>query len=276
MRAFRKYLAAAVGMVLSCQAGVHAATISVPSTTDDYEPQKRSNTGEFFASENSANQRAGFQSNFNGTGTFAPGGISSAYFFPLPALPVGEAFSGATFSIGLLADTAATAVTPTFNADLYILGFLNTAPVKDAAEGQNFWYIQNAEQTSLASPINGSVDRVQDDFLVPTDFIANGGTPSAPHTADMSAYIADLYANQGTNGFVPGTSLLVVRINPDPLSAPASGTQRYSFPSLNATPPTGTAETQAQITISTVPEPTSLGALAVASVGLLARRRRGA
>jgi hypothetical protein len=272
MRALLNRLAVAVGMSLTT-AGLHAAVITSPSTADDYEPQKRSNTGEYFASENSGNHRAGFQTNFNGTGTFAPGGISATYYIPLPVLPAGETFDSATFGIGVVADTSTGAVTPTFNADLYVLGFLNTAPAKTAAEAQNFWYIGNAAQTALASPINGTVSRVKDDFLVPADFIANGGTASAPHTADMTAYIADLYANQGTNGFVPGTSLLVVRINPDPVSPPASGTQRYSLPSLNPDPPTGTEETRAQVTITTVPEPTSVALLGLASLGLLARRR---
>ena len=272
MRAVPKLLAVVVTFLVSQTS--QAAVITSASTADDYEPQKRSNTGEFFASENSGNHRAGFQTNFNGTGTFAPGGISSTYYIPMPVLPVGEAFDSATFSIGVVPDTATTAVTPTFNADLYVLGFLNGPPAKTATEAENFWYIQNAEQTSLATPINGSVDRVMDDFLVPGDFVANGGTASAPHTADVTAYIADLYANQGTNGFVPGTSILVVRINPDPLTAPTSGTQRYSLPSLNPDPPTGTEATRAQVTITTIPEPASFGLVAAASLGLLARRRR--
>src|SRR4051812_20167236 len=112
----------ALAAVTSLTAG--AAVIPIQDSLDDFEPQKRSDaTGGYVASENFATgSRVGFQANFNGTGVNAPGGITSAYFFQLPALGPGETISGATFSVGRLADSAASATTPTFNADLYALG----------------------------------------------------------------------------------------------------------------------------------------------------------
>src|SRR3954453_341370 len=97
----------------------HSALITVADSVDDFESQKRSDaTGGYTASENNLQARAGHQSNFNGTGSNAPGGIMPIFFFQLPALGPGEAITGASFSVGVGADSAASAVTPTFNIDL--------------------------------------------------------------------------------------------------------------------------------------------------------------
>src|SRR5215204_7571558 len=90
-------MACACAVGLSISAVASAATITVPDSTDDFEAQKRSDTGVFIASENFlTGQRAGFQSNFNGTGTSAPGGIMPVFFFQLPALAPGETISSAS------------------------------------------------------------------------------------------------------------------------------------------------------------------------------------
>jgi hypothetical protein len=218
--------------------------------------------------------RSGFQTNFEGTGSFAPGGITSTYYIPLPALGAGESISSATFSIGEMPDSSTGAVTPVFNTDLYILGFIASGtPAKDATEAQNFFYLGDTAQTALATPIGGTVTRAVDNFFVPGDFIPSTGSPGTPKTANFTAYINNLYANQGSNGLVPGTSVLVVRLNPDTASPPATGTNRYEFPSLNGAT-TGDNTNRAQINFVTVPEPTSLALLALGGAAATIRRRR--
>lgn len=257
--------------------GAQAATLVVPGSSDDYEAQKRSNNGVFAASENfTTASRVGHGTNFNGSGDFAPGGFTSLFFFQLPVLPSGQTVTSATFSVGRLPDSATSAVTPTFNADLYALGVIDTNP-KTVEDAEKFWYIGNTPQAALpvvagSTSVSGTVSRIADDFLVPADFIANGGSASAtPDTADISSYIQDLYANPLANGFTPGTSFLVTRVNPDADSPPTSGTQRYFLAFSGA----GTPENQPQITLETIPEPSSLAVALVAAVALLGYRRRG-
>jgi hypothetical protein len=256
---------------------VQAASIVVQDDVNDYEAQRRSNTGEYIASENNGFGRVGHQSNFNGSGTFPPGGIQTIFLFQLPVLNPGDTLNSASFSVGLVPDSATSAVTPTFNGDAYVLGVTDTV-AKDAAEAQNFFYLGNTAQTSLPTPIGGSVSRFADDFLVPGDFIANGGTESAsPKTADLTSYIQNLYADPSGNGFTPGTSFLVVRINGDANPPPTSGTQRYAL-AWAGTGPSGNGGAGAEairpmITIDVVPEPGSLGVFAIAGTALGLRRR---
>jgi hypothetical protein len=258
------------------------ATITVQDSLDDYEAQRRSDTGVYIASENNATARVGHQSNFNGAGANPPGGIEPVYFFQLPALPAGETLTGATFSVGRLADSAASAVTPTFNGDLYALGVID-AIGKGAADAQKFFYLGNSAQGSLPAggpTVGGSVSRLADNFLVPADFIANGGSASAsPNTANVTSYIQNLYANPGANGFTPGTSYLVIRINPDADSVPVTGTQRYTlaWQGTAGNGGAGTPENRPLITLTTaaVPEPMGAALFAISAIGLLRRRRHG-
>jgi hypothetical protein len=258
-----------------------AQAVVIQGSIDDFEPQHRSDSGLYIASENFATgSRIGFQTNFNGSGANAPGGITSAYFFQLPALNAGESISGATFSVGRQPDTAATAVTPTFNADLYALGVIDTI-AKTAEAAQKFFYLGDTEQTSLPAvgpPVGGPVARVANNFLLPEHFIAPGGTASAtPNTADITSYIQNLYANPAANGFTPGTSYLILRLSPDadPAALPG-GTQRYTT-SFQGTPTNGGAgspENRPMLTLVVVPEPASAGLLLAGALGLLRHRRR--
>lgn len=117
-----------------------------------------------------------------------------------------------------------------------------------------------------------------DNFLTPGDFIATGGAASAtPNSGDITSYIRDLYANPAANGFTPGTSYLVLRLNPDADTIPTSGTQRYTtaFQGTASNGGAGTPENRPMITIETtpVPEPSAAGLLLVCALGLLCRRR---
>jgi hypothetical protein len=125
---------------------------------------------------------------------------------------------------------------------------------------------------------------VADNFLGPEDFIPTGGTAAPAQSADLTGYITNLYANAGTNGFTPGTSYLVLRLNPDtdpdPLAqqVPTSGTQRYltAFHGTAANGGAGAPENRPMITVNVVPEPAGAGLLLAGAMGMLSARRRRA
>jgi hypothetical protein len=271
------FVCAAVSMM---SVATRAAVVTVPDSIDDFEAQKNSTTNAYIASENFATgSRVGFQANFNGSGTGAPGGITSLYFFQLPALGPGESISGATFSIGRLADSssAVTTVAPGFGADLYALGVVD-AITKDAAAAQKFFYLGDTAQAALPAggpTVGGSVSRLADNFFTSEDWIANGGAASSADSADLTSYVQNLYSNPAANGFTPGTSYLVVRLNPDTDTPPATGTQRYTttFQGTAANGGAGAPENRPLVTLNVVPEPTTAGILLLGAVGLLRRRR---
>ncbi len=272
----------AIAVLLLRVSSLPAAMYVLQDSIDDYEAQRRSNnTPLWAASENNGVARVGHQTNFNGTGTTAPGGIMPLFFFQLPVLGTGESITGASFGVGLLPDSASTAVTPTFNGDLYALGVVDVIG-KTVENAEKFWYIGNTAQAALpavagSSSVGGSVSRVADDFLLPTDFIANGGTADvAPIIADVTTYLQNLYADPVGNNFTPGTSYLVMRVNPDADPPPTSGTQRYSlaWQGTVGNGGAGAPETRPLITIETIPEPSSAALAALSVLGWLATGRR--
>jgi hypothetical protein len=284
MRANLQFCAAIAAATLALSSVTRAVTLTVPDSVDDYEAQRRSAAGgtpsvpagTYIAGEAfGTGARVGFQTGFYQSGT-TPGGITSVFFFQLPALSPGQSIDAATFGVSVLADSATSATTPTFNGDLYALGVINSI-TKTAAEAENFFYVGDTAQSALANPLGGPVQRLGDNFLVPSEFVANGGTPNA-QSQDITAYIQNLYANPAANGFTPGTSYLALRINPD--AGISTGTQRYTL-AFQGTGPApagnggaGTDAQRPQITLSIVPEPSSLGLLAVAGLAALRRRRR--
>jgi len=203
--------------------------------------------------------RVGFQSNFQ---------ITSVFFFQLPVLG-GQAINNATFSLGLLPDSATTAVAPAHNGDLMALGFTNIdPPANTAAESQNYFYLGQG----AADPASGHT-LIQDNFLVPSDFIANGGTATTKSTdlagsATLGTYINGLYS---APGFTPGSSYLILRVNPDITGD--TGTKRYSLASAE------NANTSLRPTLNLdltpVPEPSTLAflGLGLGFAGFAFRRR---
>jgi hypothetical protein len=134
-----------------------------------------------------------------------------------------------------LPDAAATAVLPNHNADLVAVGFTNIdPPANGAAEGGAYYYVgEGAADTAPGRSL------IQNNFLVPTDFLpvihpfSIAKSTSADGDAALVGYMDHLYANQATSGFLPGTSYLILRVNPDLTSD--VGTRRYSLASAEAT-----------------------------------------
>jgi hypothetical protein len=240
-------------LALFASAAVPARAVSIISSGSDFEPRFNYTTNSFDPgpSTTASNLRTGFQANFN---------LTSAYFFKLPALSPGQAITGADFAITELADTSTSAVTPGFNGDLYALGTTTVdPPANGVTESTNYYFIGSG-------PAPTGTVVIQDNFLVPADFIPVGGSNAVKSTnavgdAALLAYIKTLYLNQGTNGFVPGTSSLILRMNPD--AGVAAGVQRYSAASANNITPGVMLPT---LTLNIVPEPSSV---AILSMGLL-------
>jgi hypothetical protein len=201
--------------------------------------------------------RIGFQSNFQ---------ITSAFFFQMPALAPGETFGGASFAVGELPDSATTAVTPNHNADLVGLGFTNVdPPANSAAEGQSYFYLGEG-----ALDFGAGRQLIQNNFLVPSSFIPNGGTASiktsdAGGEASLLGYVNNLYANPS---FVPGSSYMILRLNPDTMGD--TGTKRYTVGSGENLDPT----LRPTLTLTVVPEPSAIALSLLGGLGFFLLRFR--
>src|SRR5687767_4497491 len=118
------FLAAAVAAVSVPVAQSSAVSILVDPL--NFEPQRRSDTGVYLESRaqvTASGMRNGFQSGFanrvSAPGNFPNAGIESVYYFKLPTLAAGETVESAGMWFSNLRDSAASAVTPTFNVDFY-------------------------------------------------------------------------------------------------------------------------------------------------------------
>jgi hypothetical protein len=275
----------AVAAALGCSAAV-AAPLTITSSLADYEPRLTRPTtsapGTDLAIDpavdtpsDALNLRVGGQNRFR---------IGSAYFFALPTLGPGESISNAHLSFTQIAETATSgANVPAFNADLRVVGITqDIAVANDPDNPQVDPTVNPALSASLYNDaaidtrpgVGTALPRllVQDNFLTPQQYIPLGGgiaTRSTDAAADalLGGYLTSLYA-----AGVPANSFLIVTINPD---APPSdvNTNRYQIASANAT---DAAQGKPTLTLTVVPEPGTVGVLAIAASGLLARWRRKA
>jgi hypothetical protein len=202
--------------------------------------------------------RVGFQTNFQ---------ITSAYYFKLPVLAPGESINSAHFSTSELIDSAVTAATPGFNADLIAIGFTNFDPPNNSADESRAYY--------FVGQVPPGPSLIQDNFLVPADFIPD--IPPAPSSAlkgtdsrgdaALLSFINSLYAGMPDNDFLPGTSSLILRLNPDITSS--AGTVRYTVASAETT-----GAPLPKLALNVVPEPGAMALLAGMGCLLLVRRRQ--
>jgi hypothetical protein len=281
----RAIACAVVAGGLSCS--VLGSPIQASSFSE--EVQHRSDTGAYLVSQAqpTTGYRAGYQSGFEFSGgATSPGGIDPVLYFQLPARLTGQTVSGATFTISEL--KASSGVTPTFNVDLYGLGFdqndppandsppFGTGGVTSATISPAYFYV-GPNQTGATGAGGLPITKVQDNLFTSTDFANATATNSPAESTSGSALATYIESVYDSPSYKPG-GYLVLRLTPD--DGPSSGTMRYQFPypSAQQTYDPASFGTVAYPTLdvqfASVPEPAGLGLIAAAAVGFI-RRRRG-
>lgn len=247
-----------MGAMVAIPTSTYAAEIV--SSVSDFEPRVRQSTGDFNpgASTDATSLRVGDSSSFD---------FNAAYFFQLPDVAVTD-ITSANLS---LTQVASVGDVPTYNADLYGIGFTNVdPPANTATESQLYFFIgDNDAQTGVGGP-TVTRTKLQDNILTPTDHIIAGSAAfetSASGDTALLNYISSLYADPN---FIPGSSYLILRLNPDLAPLPDT-TTRYTIAAAEA----GDA-TVPVLQLTVIPEPSSLALFGFGGLGLLARRRRRA
>jgi hypothetical protein len=277
-----------------------ASAVAISSSTANIEVQRRNN-GQYLLGQAQINtgERIGTQTGFGNPGTNL-GGIDGVYFFQLPTLPAGQAVSTASFSVSELKE-GSSGIKPTFNADLYAIGFDKNNPPDNEVPSGGFGTSSNASDhiaqayffagsSQTGTGANGApITKILDNFLVPDDWTAANAsaTENVAHTtgdnATLASYIQSLYENPN---FTAGHDYIIMRLNPDADMYTLAGgsTQRYQVPYMQT--PTGANGNGSLTTLSNVqypeldvtyvdtPEPASIGIVGLAvAAGMLSRRR---
>jgi hypothetical protein len=244
-----------------------------------------------------AQLRVGFQSSFGSDGQPA-GGLNAVWFFQLPKLTLGNGVSidGAHFITTLLDENATSPITPRFNADLYALGFVSAPTI--VADGTFFFAGQ--DQTGPGLGAGQTIQKIDDDvFVIFQDWQeVNSVSPKHPKPigSDLSAdqnlagYIESIYLNPAFPN--TGNEYLVMRLNPDRAANETyeengvtqffgKGTTRYRVAANESSTLTSTGTVDYTDLVPTrldlyasVPEPTSIGLLALGGLIAGASSRR--
>lgn len=169
---------------------------------------------------------------------------ASVIVFQLPTLAVGETVSTASLTF-----RAAQGGTPTYNADLYGLGFRNVGTVlaSDYFEG------------SVSVPLDTTDATVIEDNILTPGIVTGGFSTSTTGSAALVAYLNDQYAAGAGGNFV------FLRFSPD--NEPADGTRYFVGSNENTT-----QKPILNFTTS-VPEPASAAFAFVAGAASLLNRR---
>jgi hypothetical protein len=255
-----------------------AVAAVIPADPLSLEVQHRSDKNQYLASRalvTPSGLRNGFQADYGnrgGGGDFPDAGIEAVYLFKLPSLDPGQLVAEAHLSFSSLRESAATGATPTFNVDLYAVGFEkgqtpHDAPVDMPGVVSEFAQppVHYVGPEQAGTGLNGvPIAKIQDDLLTPGDWIPNTagvGTNAPRHTspqADVSlaAYIREnLYGNAN---FQPEHDYLLLRLTPDVNAYSGAVNQRYHVSTVQTDRDVFVGMIVPELELITVPEPTGL------------------
>lgn len=174
------------------------------------------------------------------------------YPFLLPTLPVGEVLSTVSLNVVFRSRGG----TPNFNVDLYAVGV--NASNNIAQGGGAFWGVGATPTTPVGSAL------VQNDFVTSTTTTGTL-TTNAGASTNLVTY---LNAN-----YVAG-SYLFLRLNFDVAAGTETGSYVFGANDFGGGTNTTAGSIPAVLTLTTVPEPSSLGLLGLGGLLMLRRSRR--
>jgi hypothetical protein len=252
---------------LSCGLFISAANASVISTnqTASFETDNTNTTGNQHTGASTGTGLNVINYDRIGERTTSPAnGVSMDVPFLLPTIPAGESIVSATLEVSTVNQTSNK---PTSPADLYGISALTAAPPAGATPsnggtiaGTPYYY-----SGATADPTSG-VSLLQSGFLDST----NGTTAHNFTSNDISSFIQSIYTNNPT----AAGQYLTLRLSYEGTSF--STANRYEvFLSQGTNLPQAAAVTPV-LTITTTPEPASLGVIGLGGVTLLGRRRKSA
>jgi hypothetical protein len=190
-------------------------------------------------------------------GTFRSGGtaatfiaISPVFVFQLPVLAAGESIIAADLRLN-----AGKSLTPTYNGDLYGLGFRTSATVL------NTDYFNGSLDTTDATLL-------QDNYVNPTV-----GTAAARNTDAVGDVALLNYLNAQYAAGAVGGNFVFLRVSPDFDTFPVNPTGGASIGYPMTAADSATTATVPQLTLTIIPEPT-VAVMLIGGLGLLGGRRR--
>lgn len=189
------------------------------------------------------------------------------YFFMLPTLLPGEVIDTADLAVNLV-DIARS---PNYNADLYGLGWVVEPP-----KVQGNWFFAGTLDTRTGNTLGthlgtDPVQRLQDNIMVSTGAGAPSNTPvgivhtNAAGDTQLANFLRSLYAKGAVGG-----DFVVFRLSPDISNLTTTNPRGYTLDFANGNVPP-------VLTVTTVPEPSSIALATMAVIGLgltVARSRR--